>query len=191
MKRIISGLALGLLLAAASACGGPLGEPAYGGLDVTGDGVLDVDDVEDGQVAVFFQRLDEGGAAPEGDEGVAVSTTDATITPGGSFGWYLNATVDGKELSVRFEGDFPLAAETGVITNASYDVDDEHFAYASEPGGEVEIVEVHEDGASASGRLVGEPELEVFGQMEQPTGETIRIGAFAFKTIAIVTPDAS
>jgi hypothetical protein len=185
MKRIAPVFSFGLLLSLAAACGGPIGEPAYGGLDVTGDGVLDVDDVEDGEIAVFFQRLDESTGEPTEVEAVAASTSEASISPGGSFGWYLNATVDGAELSVRFEAE-SIAVGAGTITNASYEVDDEHFAYASEPGGEVEIVEVNDDGASASGRLVGEPELEVFGAMEQPTGETVKIGAFAFKTIPVV-----
>jgi hypothetical protein len=139
MKRLALFSSLFLALSAV-ACGGLAPEErSFGGLDTDGDGELTSADVADGQVAVFFQHVGESAGEPAADEGEALTTVTATITPGGSFGWYLTADLEGSELSIRFEGDYPLAAGEGTVTNASYDVDDEHFAYGSEPGGAVEV----------------------------------------------------
>jgi hypothetical protein len=166
------------------ACDGAGPEPggAYGGLDVDGDGELSEGDVEAGTFAVYLQPIPDTGEADE-EAAEAITTEDARIFPGGSGGWYLRATVDGRVLSLRFENGDELSADEGTITNASMDVDEEHFAYASEPGGSIEISEVAD--AVASGRVHGSVELEVFGMNEMPTGETIRIEAFAFKTIEV------
>ena len=168
------------------ACG-PQGNSgdAFGGLDTNGDGLLTSEDVSDGELAVFYTRVDPSAGDTVPGESLAITTLDATISPGGSFGWYLTGDLDGSTLSVRFEGDFPLAAGEGTITNGSLDVDDEHFAYASEPGGSVDIADLLEDGTLASGAVVGELELEVFDMMEAATGESIRIDGFAFKSIPV------
>jgi hypothetical protein len=178
---LLSAILFGLL----PACAGP--SPASGALiqvDTNGDGQLDETDLDDGQMAIVFQLVPEQGE-PDEDTAEGIATLDATITPGGSMGWYLTADLTGRELSVRFEAMELIAEVDGAVTNASFDVDDEHFAYAGEPGASVLLSDVAAGGASASGRMNGELELEVFGMNEAPTGETIRIDAFAFKGVNV------
>jgi len=186
MKRTPFFVSLLAVASLAMACGPQdNGEVEFGGLDSNGDGLLTSDDVSEGELAVFYTRVDQSGTVPAPGDGLAVTTLDATITPGGSFGWYLTGDLDGATFSVRFEGDAPLAVGEGTITNASLDIDDEFFAYGGEPGGAVEIAELIEDGTQASGGVTGEVELEVFDMMESPTGEVITISGFAFKSIPI------
>jgi hypothetical protein len=181
---VLPSLALFLLL---TGCAGPTDPAGFGGLDADGDGELTAADLEDGEVAVFLQRFDQSAGEPVPLEPEALTTLDATLSPGGSFGWYVNANLDGSALSLRFEvTESGLAVGDGAITNASLDVDDEHFAYASSPDGAVSISDVAEDGSDASGRVTGDVELDVYGAMEQPTGESIRIEAFAFKSVPVV-----
>jgi len=61
------------------------------------------------------------------------------------------------------------------------------YAYGNEPGGEVEIVAATV--TEGSGFFTGEAVMDVLGEYEQPTGETVTVTAFAFREAPIALAD--
>ena len=162
----------------------------FGGLDRNSDGMLDADDVEPGSAASYIS-LNFEDAAESGDE--ALETTTVTLTPG-SEAWSLQATFPSGtpdltySLSMRFQnlGTITPALGTGLVTNANMSPSDSAwYAYASDPGGSVEITAATE--TDASGFFTGPATLEVLGEFEEPTGETIVIHGFAFNGVPAIT----
>ncbi len=158
----------------------------FGGLDRDGDGTLDPDDVNEGAAASFvsfeFEEDGETGQEP-GDE--ALETTNVTLSPGFE-AWTLEAVFPGGgdlsySLSLRFEnlGTITPGIGAGDVTNGSMSPSDgSWYAYGNDPGGQVEITDANE--TAASGFFSGEATLDVLGEFEQPTGETVVVHGFAF-----------
>ena len=164
-------------------------------LDTNEDGVLDEDDVAPGHVAaqLSVDLASEGTDGDPVDQGVTSNLV--SLYPGGSGGWYLEATfsLDGGtelRLSMRFENDGTdaPAVASGLVTNVSANSGDasEWFGYGSESMGEVEITDSDVD--VASGHYEGDGVIEIFGMGEQPTGETIVMHAFGFRDAPVVLP---
>lgn len=162
-------------------------DAAFGGLDQNGDGALDDADADDGALAIYAVSLDAEGAVVEDSEQAEQNET-ATLRPGGSGGWYLEATLDDDTtLSIRFENAEALTAMEGVVTNVNLNpVDSEWFGYTGESTAKVKITEVASDGTKASGALLGELVVEQYGPNEQPLGTSITIKAFGFNALPIV-----
>jgi hypothetical protein len=165
-------------------------DDSLGGLDRDGDGVLTADDVDEGEGAVYaaFNLNDENGDADPTEDGA--TTADVSLSPA-SMAWYLQATLTlgGEEVtfSLRFENAGGEAPEVGrgIVTNANAS-SASHYAYANESDAEVEITSSDSD--SASGFLDGDVSMEVIGEMEQPTGETIVLRGFAFNDVPFLEP---
>jgi hypothetical protein len=207
MRNLLILLPLALLLVACPPGGGddddggsPLEE-----LDTNGDGVLDPDDLEPGEAAAVlefdFDAGDDDDDAADDDDDVVVddpepeegvTTTQVTLSPSSS-AWYLEAVfqTSGPEVTVslRFEnsGEGSPALETGAVTNGNASPDDgSWYAYGSNPGGEVEIVA--SSATEASGYFHGTAVMDVLGEFEEPTGETVTITAFAFRDAPLSIP---
>ncbi|GEM_PF-2461359 len=158
----------------------------FGGLDRNGDGSLDADDVDSGAAAGFlsfdFDADGETGQDP-GDQ--ALETTNVTLSPGFE-AWNLEAMFPGEgdltySLSLRFEnlGTITPGIGAGDVTNGSMSPSDQSwYAYGNDPGGQVEITDATE--TNASGFFSGTATLDVLGQFEEPTGETVVVRGFAF-----------
>jgi hypothetical protein len=169
---------------------GPDGDVAFGGLDANGDGALDDADADEGALAIYYVTVaDDGEPDEDGDKAEQIAT--ATLTPGGSGGWYLGATLDDDSvLSIRFENTEGLSAMTGAVTNVNLNpADSAWFGYTSETDAEVVITEVGADATTGSGGLVGEIEVEQYGMNEQPLGTSVVIKGFGFKQIAIASAE--
>lgn len=181
LRSLLPAFALPFVLVACDA-----GTPAYGGLDENGDGVLSAADVEAGQLAVHLEIRDADDVIS--DE--KAEHMEASLAPVGSGRWELSgAFADGKRLSLNFEA-MELEAGESPLSSASLQATDEEsafYAFNMEPEGAIVLDSVTEEGVS--GAFEGTVELEVLGAMEQPTGETVVVHAFAFKSVPVAQPE--
>jgi hypothetical protein len=193
MRTIPPSLIL-LALLPLTAC--PAADPGpWLGLDTDEDGDLDEDDVSPGYIAALLgvDLASEGTSGTAEDQ--AVTSNLVSLFPSGAGGaWNLEATFDllgGTQLrmSMRFENAGVTQPDLGVgtVTNVSANpVDNSWYAYGSEDLGAIDITDTDVD--VASGRYEGAGVLEVLGELEQPTGETVTMHAFAFRDAPLVVP---
>ena len=140
-------------------------------------------------VSFDFDEDGETGQEP-GDK--ALETTSVNLFAGFE-AWTLEASFPSGtpdlnySLSLRFEnlGTISPGIGAGDVTNGSMrPTDQSWYAYRNEPGGQVEITAATE--TTASGFFSGPATLDVLGQFEEPTGETVVIHGFAFNNAPLV-----
>ncbi len=157
----------------------------FGGLDLDGDGKLTPEDVGTGEVALFVVFNGDGEQVE-----VAWNATDGAVTRVGAGMYSLRVSLENEAtytLTVRFEGEDPMGPGSGDVTTTSMSADGGWYAYDDAPEATMEITEF--EGDRVSGTFVGQSDLDVLGEDEQPTGETVRIVAFAFHAIDYSAPE--
>lgn len=166
--------------------GGPLDD-----LDTDGDGELTAADLATGEggIVLTLDFVDEDGEADPTEDGL--TTTDVRLEQTFS-AWNLAATFGGAAspltINLRFELEGDLAVGTWDVSSGSASPDDDSwYAYGSEAGGQVEITNVGD--GTGSGHFSGTAELDVLGEFEEPTGEVVRVTAFAFRDVETLLAD--
>ena len=187
--------ALGLTLATGCARGGDdddasndPGGLAFGGLDRDDDGELTDGDVDSGEAAIFWVSVvdgDEDGATESAD-----TDTDASLTLGdGAWGLRFHAGGDLALVVTTYFADpdpedFDLTPGTSSLEYVSvYSEREDLLAWANSSSGEMTISS-YANGLG-SGYFSGLIEINIADQFEEPTGEVVRIEAFAFSDVAL------
>lgn len=165
------------------------GNAAFGGLDRDGDGDLDADDLDAGEAAVYFET-DLEIAIEDGEDTVEEGDTSSDVRLIESSGYSLEASfgaIGGVTFSLWL-GTEVLAEGTIDVSGANAQGDDNAwYAYAPEIGeATVTLTSVTE--TTVSGHFEGEIVLEVLGEFEQATGETVTLTGFAFRDAERVLP---
>ena len=191
-----------MLLVLAAACAAP---PADSGADSAGpadpvaaydsdgDGILEVEDLRDGQVVLVCDL-----ASVQGEAGgpAAWSTTEARIEPVEDASWAVRAdfaagegpTATDMALVLRFLNGATLSERSGALEYVSLaPADRDVLLVADDPGGSVDVVFV--GAGRASGTLDGvEPELAgVDTATGAANGESLTLRAAVFRTLPVAS----